>query len=93
MSKSMVAPPDTGWFPTLKRGIDMSIPGPIRVRSTNNDFYQFSTPNGYILQNLVNFNRLRKLSLSEIEQYPGEFWNASKHLKLYDLQVKETHPQ
>ena len=32
-SKSVVAPRDAGRSPTLKRGIDMSIPGPIRVRS------------------------------------------------------------
>ena len=65
----------------------------VATGSTNKDVYQLSTPNGYILQNLVNFDRLRKLSLPEIEQYTGEFWNASKRLKSRDLRAKETHAQ
>ena len=65
----------------------------IAAGSTDKDVYQLSTPNGYILQNLVNFDRLRKLSLPEIEQYTDEFWNASKRLKSRDLQAKEIHAQ
>jgi len=65
----------------------------IAIASTDKDSYQLSTRNGYILRNLVNFDRLRKLSLSEIEQYTGEFWNASKRLKSHDLHSKETHAQ
>ena len=57
----------------------------VAAGSIDKDVYQLSTPNGYILQNLVNFDRLRKLLLPEIEQYTGEFWNASKRLKSPDL--------
>jgi len=73
-----------------KSKIHPRLDGPfVAIASTEKDVYQLSTPNGYILQNLVNLDRLRKLSLPEIEQYTSEFWHASKRLKLYDRQAKE----
>src|SRR4030095_13046958 len=52
--------------------------------STDKDVYQLATANGYILKNLVNIARLHKLSADECEKYSGEFWNASRRLKVQD---------
>ena len=51
----------------------------IAIASTEKDVYQLSTPNGYILQNLVNLDWLRKLSLPEIEQY---MWGKELSVKV-----------
>jgi len=58
----------------------------VAIASANKDVYQLSTSDGYVLQNLVNSDRLRKLSLPEIKQYTNEFWR----LKLYDRRTQET---
>jgi len=75
-----------------KSKLDHQWDGPfVAVTSTDKDAYQLSGPNGYVLQNLVNQACLRKLTLSEIEKYAGEFWKASDRLKLHDRRVKEKH--
>ena len=58
------------------------------VASMDKDTFQLSSPNGYILNNLVNLARLRKLSLPEIERYTKEFWQASQCLKLRNKQAQ-----
>jgi len=73
-----------------KSKLDTKWDGPfVVVASTDKDVYQLSGPNGYILSNLVNSARLRKLSSSEIERYTGEFWQASKRLKTHDQHAKD----
>jgi hypothetical protein len=62
------------------------MPSPL---GTDKDAYQLSGPNGYVLQNLVNQTRLRKLTLSQIKKYTGEFWKASERLKWHECRVKE----
>ena len=72
----------------------------VTIASTDRDVYQLSSPNGHVLQNLVNSARLRKLSSSEIEKYTNEFWHTSERLKLHDrrasearkLQVQQANP-
>ena len=61
----------------------------VAIASSDKDVYQISTPNGYVLQNLVNSARLRKLHLSEIEKYTREFWHASSRLRLHERRAKE----
>jgi hypothetical protein len=57
--------------------------------TTDHDVYQLGTANGYILPNLTNALRLRRLSAAEAEKYREDFWYASKRLRLYDRLVKE----
>ena len=57
--------------------------------STSSDIYQLGTANGYVLNNLVNVARLRKLTLQEQEQYTGEFWEASNRVKTQDARAKQ----
>ena len=45
--------------------------------------------NGYILPNLNNIARLRKLDKDERVKYSGDFWEVSNHLKLHDRVAKE----
>jgi hypothetical protein len=59
------------------------------VASPDIDVFQLSGPNGHILNHLVNSARLPKLSSSEVERYPGEFWQASERLKLHEQRAKE----
>jgi len=74
----------------VKSKLDHKWDGPfVAVASTDKDAYQLSCPNGYVLRNLVNQARLRKLTSSEIEKYVGEFWSASERLKLHERRVKE----
>ena len=61
----------------------------IIVVSMDNDVYQFTSPNDYILQNLGYSTRSRKLSLSEIERYIGEFWHVSNCLESHGRRIKE----
>jgi transposase InsO family protein len=56
--------------------------------STDKDVYQLGTANGYILENLVNVDRLRKLSESERRSYIGDFWDASSRLQARDQRAK-----
>ena len=56
--------------------------------STDKDVYQLGTANGYILENLVNVARLRKLSESERKSYIGDFWDASSRLQVRDQRAK-----
>jgi transposase InsO family protein len=56
--------------------------------STDKDVYQLGTANGYILENLVNVARLRKLNESERRGYIGDFWDASSRLQTRDKHAK-----
>ena len=56
----------------------------IVLASSEKDVYQLATANGYILRNLVNVARVRKLSADECTKYVGEFWNVSKRLRSQD---------
>jgi hypothetical protein len=57
--------------------------------ATDKDVYQLATANGYTLPNLHNVARLRKLDKDERIRYAGDFWDASKRLRLYDRIAKE----
>ena len=59
------------------------------LASTDKDVYQLATANGHIINNLVNQARLRKLDETERKRYTGDFWEASKRLRLYDKQAKD----
>ena len=53
--------------------------GPFVVlASSDKDVYQLATANGYIIRNLINVARLRKLSADEHARYQNEFWEASE---------------
>jgi hypothetical protein len=60
----------------------------IVLASTNKHTYQLASANGYVIRNLINETRIRKLSLEECKQYTGEFWEASKRLRSQDLSAK-----
>jgi hypothetical protein len=60
----------------------------IVLASSDKDTYQLASANGYVIRNLVNETRIRKLSLEECERYTGEFWEASKRLRSQDLNAK-----
>ena len=63
--------------------------GPFVVlSSTDTDVYQLATANGHILNNLVNQAHIRKLTLDEVEEYRGEFWEASERLRVQDKQAQ-----
>ena len=57
--------------------------------ATDKDVYQLATANGYTLPNLHNVARLRKLDKDERIRYAGDFWDASKRLRLHDRIAKE----
>ena len=77
-----------------KSKLDPPWDGPfVIVASTDKGAFQLSSPNGYVLNNLVNSDRLRKLWSTEIEKYTGEFWQASKRLELHEQRVKEQQAQ
>jgi hypothetical protein len=59
------------------------------LNSTDKDVYQLATANGYILPNLHNIARLRKLDKDERARYTGDFWDASERLKRHDRVAKE----
>ena len=61
----------------------------IVLASSEKDVYQLATANGYILHNLVNVARVRKLSADECTKYVGEFWNASKRLRSQDERARQ----
>ena len=61
----------------------------IVLNSTDKDAYQLATANGYILPNLQNVARLRKLNKDERVKYTGDFWEASERLKHHDRVAKE----
>lgn len=64
--------------------------GPFVVLNfSDKDVYQLGTANGYILNNLVNGSRLRKLRESERKNYIGDFWEASSRLRARDQRVKD----
>jgi len=63
--------------------------GPFVVlASSDKDVYQLATANGYVIRNLVNVDRLRKLSKEERVKYRDEFWEASERLKSHDERTK-----
>ena len=57
--------------------------------ATDKDVYQLATANGYTLPNLHNVACLRKLDKDERIRYAGDFWDASKRLRLHDCIAKE----
>jgi hypothetical protein len=57
--------------------------------ATDNDAFQLATANGYIVRNLVNKKRLRKLEPEEREKYADEFWVASNRLRKHDELAKQ----
>ena len=57
--------------------------------ATDKDVYQLATANGYTLPNLHNVARLRKLDKDERIRYAGDFWDASKRLRLHDRIARE----
>jgi len=61
----------------------------VLLDSTDKDVYQLATANGYILPNLHNIARLRKLDKDERVKYSGDFLEASNRLKLHDRVAKE----
>ena len=64
--------------------------GPFVVlKSTDKDVYQLATANGYVLRNLINVERIRKLSADECGKYAEEFWNASERLKAQDERARQ----
>ena len=64
--------------------------GPFVVLAgTDTDAYQLATANGYIIQNLTNEQRLRKLSPDEAANYSDQFWAASRRLRLHDRRAKQ----
>ena len=59
------------------------------LASTDKDVYQLATANGHIINNLVNQARLRKLDETERKRCTGDFWEASKRLRLHDKRAKD----
>jgi hypothetical protein len=57
--------------------------------SSDGDAYQLGTANGYVLKNLVNIERLRKLNQEERKKYKDDFWEASNRLKSQDEQARK----
>jgi len=56
---------------------------------TDKDAVQLALANGYIINNLVNKARLRKLGTDERAKYRDEFWKASNRLKRHDTLTKQ----
>ena len=56
---------------------------------TDKDAVQLASANGYIINNLVNKARLRKLDIDERAKYRNEFWEASNRLKRHDTLAKQ----
>jgi len=56
----------------------------IRIKDT----YQLGSSNGYVVRNLINGERIRKLTLKELKKYRGGFWHASGRLKANDERAK-----
>jgi len=55
---------------------------------TDKNTYQLGSSNGYVVRNLVNGERIRKLSSKELKRYRGGFWHASGRLKANDERAK-----
>ena len=55
---------------------------------TDQNTYQLGSSNGYVVRNLVNGERIRKLTAKELKKYQGGFWHASGRLKVYDEKAK-----
>jgi len=55
---------------------------------TDKDTYQLGSSNRYVVRNLVNGARIRKLSSNELKKYRGGFWHASGRLKAVDERAK-----
>jgi len=55
----------------------------IILEITDKDIMQLATPNGYILNHLINKARIRKLDKAETKYFMDELWQASKRLKKY----------
>ena len=59
------------------------------VDISDKNTYQLATANGYIIRNLINDARVRKLTADERMKYRDEFWNASDRLKLHDKRAEQ----
>jgi predicted nucleotidyltransferase len=57
--------------------------------STDKDAFQLASSNGYIINHLVNKDRLRKLDVDERKKYADEFWEASNRLRKHDALAKQ----
>ena len=57
--------------------------------SSDGDAYQLGTANGYVLKNLVNVDRLRKLNQEERKKYKDDFWEAFNRLRSQDEQARK----
>ena len=55
---------------------------------TDQNTYQLGSLNGYVVRNLVNGERIRKLTEKELKKYRGGFWHTSGRLKMYDEKAK-----
>jgi len=55
---------------------------------TDKDTMQLATPNGYILNHLINKARIRKLDEAETKHFTDELWQASRRLRKYDEREK-----
>ena len=73
----------------LKNKIWPKWDGPFVVLEyTDKNTYQLGSSNGYVVRNLINGERIRKLSLKELKRYRGGFWHASGRLKANDERAK-----
>jgi len=74
----------------LKNKIWPKWDGPFVVLEyTDKSTYQLGSSNGYVIRNLVNGERIRKLSLKELKRYRGGFWHSSERLKKNDERAKK----
>ena len=56
---------------------------------TDKDAVQLASTNRYIINNLDNKARLRRLDTDECVKYRNEFWEASSRLKRHDTLMKQ----
>jgi transposase InsO family protein/uncharacterized protein (UPF0335 family) len=76
-------------IPNPKSKLHPQWDGPFVVLDVSDkDTYQLATANGYIVKNLINGARIRKLTADERTKYQNEFWNASERLKLHDRRAE-----
>ena len=63
--------------------------GPFVVLEVSDmDTYQLATANGYVIRNLVNDARLRRLDAQERTFYANEFWDSSSRLRSHDAKAE-----
>ena len=73
----------------LKNKIWPKWDGPfIVLEYTDKNTYQLGSSNGYVVRNLINGERIRKLSSKELKKYRGGFWHTFGRLKANDERAK-----